>query len=91
MPRMDGDLQPLISHLSATTGLEASRCQRVVDDVLAYFSEQPAEFVRRRHMELSRAGMKNDAIYERLAEELESRRFAAAPLSARQLRRLIYG
>ena len=88
---MDGDLQPLIEHLTATTGLDAARCRRVVEDVLAFFSEQPADFVRRRHIELSREGMKNEAIYAQLAEELASRRFASAPLSVRQLRRLIYG
>ena len=88
---MNGDIQPLIDHLTATTGLEASRCRRVVDDVLAYYCEQPGDFVRRRHIELSREGVKNEDIYRLLADELNERRFAAAPLSARQMRRLIYG
>ena len=85
------DLQPLIDHLTETSGLEPARCRRIIEDVLAFFSEQPADFVRRRHMELSREGMKNEHIYQHLALELDARRFAAGTLTARQMRRLIYG
>ncbi len=87
----DAELQDLIDHLVRSTRLEADEARRVVDEVLAYLSERPAEYVARRHGELQRQGLANAAIFSQLARELERRRFATAPLSSRQLRRLVYG
>lgn len=81
----------LARELSRTTGLPVNVTARVVDDVLAYFGETAAEFVRRRHRELQRRGHTNDRIFEQIAAELPRRRFAAGELSLRQLRRLVYG
>ncbi len=63
----------------------------MVAEVVGYFGEEVPEFVRRRHAELQRRGLTNDAIFGLLAEELVSRRFTAPELSSRQLRRLVYG
>ena len=63
----------------------------MVEEVLAFLSEHPAEYVARRHVELRREGLANAAIFERLARELSRRRFASPPLSERQIRRLVYG
>ena len=41
--------------------------------------------------ELQRSGLTNDEIFARIAVEVEAWRFRAAPLSTRQLRRMIYG
>ena len=87
----DAELQELIDHLVRSTRLEANEAGRVVEEVLAYLSEQPAEYVTRRHGELQREGFANAAIFSRLARELERRRFATGPLSLRQIRRLVYG
>lgn len=87
----DAELQDLIDHLVRSTRLEPDEARRVVDEVLAYLSERPAEYVARRHGELQREGLGNAAIFSRLARELERRRFATAPLSVRQIRRLVYG
>lgn len=90
---MDGDgLDPLITRLQASTGLTRSQARRVVLDVIAYLAESPEEYVLRRHRELKRErGLRNDAIFERLAEELARRVFATPKLSPRQIRRIIYG
>jgi hypothetical protein len=47
--------------------------------------------VARRHGELRAEGLRNEAIYERIREEVRQRRFAAPPLTPRQVRRIIYG
>ena len=83
--------QDLAGYLAASTGLPQSTARRVVDDVNAYYSETVAEYVRRRHAELRRKSHTNDEIWPLIAAELGQRRFAADELSARQLRRLIYG
>jgi hypothetical protein len=87
----DAELQDLIDHLVRSTRLDSGEAARLVDEVLAYLSECPAEYVARRHAELRREGLANRAIFDRLARELDRRRFAAPPLSLRQLRRLVYG
>ncbi len=87
----DAELRDLIDHLVRSTRLEATEARRVVDEVIAYLSECPAEYVTRRHAELRREGLANSAIFEQLAGELHGRRFAAEPLSVRQIRRLVYG
>ena len=63
----------------------------MVDEVVAYFAEPVAEFVRRRHVELKRAGCTNEQIFARIGAELTARRYPPPPLSARQLRRIVYG
>ena len=63
----------------------------MVAEVVDYFAEAVPDFVRRRHVELKRRGLTNDQIFAVIGAELATRRFAAQPLSARQLRRLVYG
>ena len=88
---MDDELLPLLQLLADTTGLDTQRSRRVVDDVIAFLSEQLEVFVKRRHVELGRQGLKNPAIYQQLQQEIEQRRFAAAAVTERQIRRMIYG
>ena len=83
--------EDLLDHLARTTALGPSEAARVVADVLAYFSESAEEYVRRRHTELQARGLTNERIFERIALELPQRRVRAAELSARQLRRIVYG
>jgi siroheme synthase (precorrin-2 oxidase/ferrochelatase) len=80
-----------VLQLSRTTGLAPVVAARVLEDVLAYFAETVQEYVRRRHGELQRRGHTNDQIFELIAAELPVRRVAAADLTLRQLRRLVYG
>ncbi|MBV9206791.1 MAG: hypothetical protein JO037_15695 [Actinobacteria bacterium] len=78
-------------YLAASTGLPPPTAVRVVADVAAYFGETLQEFVRRRHAELRQRQHRNDDIWPLIAAELRQRRFAAPGLSARQLRRIVYG
>ena len=84
-------LDDLLGHLVRTTSLRAGTAGRLVEEFLAFFSESLEEFVARRHRELQAEGLRNDEIFARIADEIGARRFAAPPLTERQIRRLIYG
>jgi hypothetical protein len=86
-----GSHDDLVAHLARSTPLSPSEASRVVDEVLGYFTELLPDYVRRRHTELKRRGLTNDQIFEELAGEVAARRFVPPPLSARQLRRIVYG
>ena len=81
----------LVAHLVRSTPLTEGEAERVVADVRAWFAEPVADFVRRRHRELAARGLTNDRIFAAVGEELSGRLFPAPPLTARQLRRLVYG
>ena len=81
----------LVGHLCRTSGLQAGEAERLVGEVLAYFSETLEEFVRRRHDELQERGMKNEEIFDVIAREIPQRRVMPRVLSRRQIRRVIYG
>ena len=81
----------LIDHLCRNSRLPATEAEHVVNEVLAYFSETPDEFLRLRHQELQALGGSNTEIYAQLQQELQQRRFRSKPLSTRQIRRAIYG
>ena len=87
----DEALTDLLAHLGRISALGPAELIRLVEELLAYFSESIDEFVVRRHRELQTEELRNEAIFERLAEELRQRRFTAPSLSQRQIRRLIYG
>jgi hypothetical protein len=81
----------LVHQVSRTTGLPAADARRVVEDVLAYFTVTAEEYVRTRHRELQLRGVRNDTIFERIADELRTRPVRAPELTTRQLRRIVYG
>lgn len=81
----------LVDHLVRTTGMPSGIARRVIDDVVAYFGETVEAVVRRRHGELQAAGWANAEIFDRIAAELAARPVRAPDLSARQLRRIVYG
>lgn len=84
-------LDELIEHIAGTTRLSHGEAERVVYEVLAYFSESAEQFITRRHAELQAEDHKNPAIFAQIAAEMRDRRFAAPTLTERQIRRLIYG
>lgn len=88
---MEGSNADLLAHLARTTPYPEPAAARLVEEVLAYFSESVEEFVTRRHRQLQAEDLSNDEIFARIAREIEGRRFTAPALSARQIRRLIYG
>jgi hypothetical protein len=79
-----------VRHVAESTGLPAGVAVRVVTEVAAYFMESTRDYVRRRHRELQADGLRNDSIFPRIGAELASRPVAPPPLSARQLRRIVY-
>jgi hypothetical protein len=81
----------LLAHLVRTSRLGHAEVEKLVRETLDYFSESVEQFVTRRHAELQAEDLRNDAIFERIRAELAERRFAAPPLSERQIRRLVYG
>jgi hypothetical protein len=82
--------QDLVRYVVASTGLPQATAARLVSDVIGYFAETTEQFVRRRHAELRRR-QRNDQIWAIIAAELSGRPVAAPPVSARQLRRIVYG
>ena len=91
------DLDELAEFLSRSTRLEPEEARRVLREVVTLLAGETVEaFVVRRHRELKegysqRPLLRNEAIYRRIAEEIGQRPFATAPLTERQIRRLIYG
>ena len=81
----------LVAHLVRSTPLSEGEADRVVAEVVAWFAEPVADYVRRRHRELAARGLTNDRIFAAIATELSERLFPAPSLSSRQLRRLVYG
>jgi hypothetical protein len=85
------DLTELAAYLARSSRLTPTEARRVVAEVLAFLDETPDQFVRRRHLELQSDGLDNRSIFARITAELPERRFRAPALSARQIRRIIYG
>ncbi len=77
--------------LQSLLGLSGTQAARAVDEVLDALGMEVDEFIARRHAELQAQGEANSEIFERIAQELGALRFKAPPLSARQIRRRIYG
>jgi hypothetical protein len=77
--------------LQNVLGLSRAQATRVVDEVLDSLGLEVDEYIARRHGELQAQGASNTEIFERIAEELRALRFKAPELSARQIRRRIYG
>jgi hypothetical protein len=86
------DIELLINHLCLGSGLTSPEAHKIVDEVIAFFSETPEEYVRRRHLEIKQElGLSNPQIFQRLEAELAQLVFAAPALTQRQIRRIIYG
>jgi hypothetical protein len=81
----------LVEYLVNTCPLSRAEATRVVADVLGYFSEPAADYVRRRHQELQAKGLTNDVTFRQIATEIPHRRYTSPDLSLRQLRRIVYG
>jgi hypothetical protein len=81
----------LVEYLARSSRLSLPEATRLVNEVLAFMSEMPEDFIRRRHLALQSQGLSNRDIYLQIAKELEARRFRAPEYSERQIRRIIYG
>ncbi len=86
-----GPLDDLVAHLARSTALGRGEIVRIVAEVISYFDETLEQFVRRRHGELQAESLSNPIIYARIQSELRFWRVAVAPISERQIRRIVYG
>jgi hypothetical protein len=78
-------------YLEDKYGLAPEELKLLLDDLWAFTDETVEDFVRRRHGELQRAGLRNESSYKRIAAEAAAGRFRGPTLSLRQVRRIIYG
>ena len=78
-------------YLEDKYGLDPEELGLLIEDIWAFTDESAEDFVRHRHGELQREGLRNEAIYRRIAEEARQGRFTCPELSIRQVRRIIYG
>ena len=83
--------EELVERLSGTGRLNGREAAHLVEEVLAFLDDSVEQYVRRRHRELRHEGLSNPDIFRQVALEATRRRFRAPQLSARQIRRLIYG
>lgn len=83
--------EELLQHLRLVTGLDQVVLEKIVGEIGAWFDEDLAAWVRRRHRELHRQGLRNREIYPRLKEDARGIRVRPGPLSERQIRRIVYG
>ncbi len=77
--------------LEGIVGLSREQAARAVDEVLDTLELEVDEFIQLRHAELRAEGQDNPSIFERIVSELHTLRFKAPRLTARQIRRRIYG
>ncbi|PID62054.1 MAG: hypothetical protein CSB44_04765 [Gammaproteobacteria bacterium] len=85
------EFDELIRFIVSQGRLAESEARHLIDEVLAFVNEPVADYIRRRHLELQREGLANEAIYRVLEDEIRRRPFASKALSVRQIRRIIYG
>ncbi|HEX2731895.1 MAG TPA: hypothetical protein VHM70_09825 [Polyangiaceae bacterium] len=88
---MPNPIQEARLRLQLNLGLSRDAAERAVSETLDCFRFEVDEFIRDRHGELQGTGTSNTDIYQRIADELPALRFMAPPLTARQIRRRIYG
>jgi hypothetical protein len=81
----------LVDRIASSTGLTPAEAARVVDDVVAWYSEPVDDYVKRRHAYYRLYGKRNAEIFALIAEELHGRLAPAPSQSERKLRRIIYG
>lgn len=90
-PGDDPERQRLARRLITLFELDEALAHQIVEELREAWSQQPDQFIEQRHQALQRQGYRGDEIYTLLQLELKQRRFAAPPLSLRQIRRRIYG
>jgi hypothetical protein len=83
--------EDLIAHVTRSSTLGVGEAERLIAEVVGYFSEPAETFVRRRHGELKARGLTNDRAFQLIADELRQRLVPPPDYSQRQLRRIIYG
>ncbi len=79
------------SYLLSSYPLDEDVLDHILEDLGGYFSRDIPSFICFRHQQLQKEGFRNSEIFKKIQNEMAEQRFAAAPLSLRQIRRIIYG
>lgn len=88
---MTPSLQEAQRRLEQLFGFGPELAARAVEEVLDTMRLDVDEFIAVRHAELTQRGLRNDEAFARIESELPVLRFTAKRLTARQIRRRIYG
>lgn len=80
-----------MGYLSDQYGLDEKQLERLLQDIWSFSAFTSEAYALKRHGELRAEGWVNEKIYAELLSEMESGRFQSGELSARQIRRIIYG
>jgi hypothetical protein len=83
--------EDLVVYVTRSSALGVGEAERLIAEVVGYFSEPAQTFVRRRHGELKARGLTNDQAFQQIAAELQQRLVSPPEYSQRQLRRIVYG
>ena len=83
--------EDLVVYVTRSSALGVGEAERLIAEVVGYFSEPAQAFVRRRHGELKARGLTNDQAFQQIAAELQQRLVTPPEYSQRQLRRIVYG
>jgi len=79
------------SYLLGIVDVAERDLDKLVAELMDYWSQPMEDWIVRRHRELQREGVKCRHAYGRIRSELPARRFRSPPLSERQIRRILYG
>ncbi|HEY5955778.1 MAG TPA: hypothetical protein VIV60_04460 [Polyangiaceae bacterium] len=77
--------------LQSLLGLSPELAARAVAETLDALQLDVDEYIAARHAQLQEQGVANSRIYALIANEIPELRFVVKRLSARQIRRRIYG
>ena len=81
----------LLLHLQAVSGQSKGVLSKVLAEIYAWHTRDHRTWIRERHRELQRQGLRNREIYPRLQAEARQVLVRPDPLTERQIRRIIYG
>lgn len=81
----------LRDYIRRTYALPDGQIEQLWQDIVAALSEEPADYIRRRHRELRDLGLQNAEILPKLVQEVPKHLFRGPALSERQIRRIIHG
>ena len=81
----------LLQHLQAVTGQGERVLAKILEEIQSWYAKDLPTWMRDRHRELQRQGLRNREIYPRLQEESQGILVNPGPLTERQIRRMIYG
>lgn len=81
----------LLDLLTSSACIEEDIAEKIIIEILEFFSETEKEFIKRKHKELRELGYKTDKIYNIINSKIENYLFKGNKFSKRKYKRIIYG